>query len=323
MRLRHVVFSAMATAVTMALASAAAQAQDYPNKPIRLVTVEAGGGNDSIARLIGLFLSPGLGQNIVVDNRGGANGVLAVDNVAKAAPDGYTLLSYSGAMWTLPFMRSVPYDSIRDFSPISLAVISPNVLVVHPSLPVTNVRELSAYAKAKPGELNYASVASGSSGHLTSELFKSMAGVDIVRVLYKGGGPAMTDLVSGRVQVSFSSAASAMRFVQSGKLRALAVSSIKPSTLAPGVPPVAIEGLPGFDMAAQYGLFAPAKTPTAIINRLHQETVKSLNTPQAREQFIKQGTEVVASSPQELAALVKNEQSKLGKLIKDAGITSD
>ncbi len=320
MKPSHITFSLVAV---MALASGAVHAQNYPNKPLRLVTVEVGGGNDSIARLIAQYISPGLGQQVLVDNRGGANGILAVDNVAKSPPDGYTLLSYSGSMWTLPFMQSVPYDPVHDFAPISLAVTSPNILVIHPDVPAKNVKELIAFAKANPGKLNYSSVASGSSGHLTSELFKSMAGVDIVRVLYKGGGPAMTDLVSGRVQVSFSSAASAMRFIQSGKLKALAVSSAKPSALAPGVPPVASEGLPGFDMAAQYGLFAPAKTPTAIINRLYQETAKSLNAPQARQQFLNQGTEVVASTPQELAATIESERSKLGKLIKEAGITSD
>ncbi len=313
----------LSVAALMAGAAATAQAQEYPTKPIRLVTVEVGGGNDGVARLLAQSISPGLGHQVIVDNRGGANGILAVDNVAKSAPDGYSLLSYSGAMWTLPLMQSVPYDSVRDFAPISLSVMSPNVLVVHPSLGINTVRELIAMAKAKPGALNYASVASGSSGHLSSELFKSMAGVDIVRVLYKGGGPAMTDLVSGRVQVSFSSAASTMRFVQTGKLKALAVSSAKPSELAPGIAPVATEGLPGFEMVSQYGFFAPAKTPTAIINRLYQETAKSLRTPQAKQLALNQGAEVVASTPQELANVVKSEQAKLGKLIKEANITND
>ncbi len=301
----------------------AALAQDYPSKPLRIVTIEVGGGNDSIARTLAQGLTTGLGQQVLVENRGGASGVIAVETVSKAAPDGYTLLSLSGSMWTLPFMQNVPYDPVRDFAPISLTVSAPNILVIHPDVPAKNVRELIAHAKTRPGQLNYSTAGSGSAGHLSAELFKAMAGLDIVRVSYKGGGPAMTDLIAGRVQLSFTSAASSLAHVKSGKLRALAVTSAKPSEIAPGIPPVASEGLPGYELISTYGFFAPAKTPAAIINRLHQETVKALNTPDIKARFFKGGSEIVASSPQEFATVIKSDQAKLGKLIKDAGITID
>ena len=300
-----------------------AHSQDFPSKPIRIVTIEVGGGNDTIARLIAQGLSGQLGQSVIVENRGGASGIIAGETVVKAAPDGYTLLSISGSMWTLPFMQSVPYDPAKDLSPVSLAVSSPNILVVNPDLPARSVRELIALARAKPGTLNYSTAGSGSSGHLSAELFKAMAGVDIVRVSYKGGAPAMTDLVGGRVQISFTSAASASSFVKTGKLRALAVTSAKPSELAPGLPPIASEGLPGYELISTYGVFAPAKTPAAVISRLNQGIVKSLQTADLKEKFFKTGAEIVASSPQEFAAVIQSDMSKLGKLIRDAGIKSD
>ena len=300
-----------------------AHSQDFPSKPIRIVTIEVGGGNDTIARLIAQGLSGQLGQSVIVENRGGASGIIAGETVVKAAPDGYTLLSISGSMWTLPFMQSVPYDPAKDLSPVSLAVSSPNILVVNPDLPSKSVRELIALARAKPGTLNYSTAGSGSSGHLSAELFKAMAGVDIVRVSYKGGAAAMTDLVGGRVQLSFTSAASASSFVKTGKLRALAVTSVKPSELAPGLPPIASEGLPGYELISTYGVFAPAKTPATVISRLNQGIVKSLQTADLKEKFFKTGAEIVASSPQAFAAVIQSDMSKLGKLIRDAGIKSD
>lgn len=300
-----------------------AHSQDFPSKPIRIVTIEVGGGNDTIARLIAQGLSSQTGQPVIVENRGGASGIIAGETVVKAAPDGYTLLSISGSMWTLPFMQSVPYDPAKDLLPVSLAVSSPNILVVNPELPARSVRELIALARAKPGALNYSTAGSGSSGHLSAELFKAMAGVDIVRVSYKGGAGAMTDLVGGRVQVSFTSAASASSFVKSGKLRALAVTSAKSSELAPGLPPIASEGLPGYELISTYGVFAPARTPAAVISRLNQGIVKSLLTADLKEKFFKTGAEIVASSPQEFAAIIQSDMSKLGKLIRDAGIKSD
>lgn len=300
-----------------------AHSQDFPSKPIRIVTIEVGGGNDNVARLIAQGLSSQVGQPVIVENRGGASGIIAGETVVKAAPDGYTLLSISGSMWTLPFMQSVPYDPAKDLLPVSLAVSSPNILVVNPELPVKSVRELIALARAKPGALNYSTAGSGSSGHLSAELFKAMAGVDIVRISYKGGAAAMTDLVGGRVQVSFTSAASASSFVKSGKLRALAVTSAKSSELAPGLPPIATEGLPGYELISTYGVFAPARTPAAVIGRLNQGIVKSLQTADLKDKFFKTGAEIVASSPQEFAAVIQSDMSKLGKLIRDAGIKSD
>jgi tripartite-type tricarboxylate transporter receptor subunit TctC len=311
------------TAGLMAVGIGHVPAQDYPNRPARIVTIEVGGGNDNIARILAQGLSGGLGQPVLVDNRGGASGVIAADLVAKAAPDGYTLLSLSGSMWTLPFMQSVPYDPVRDFAPISLTVSAPNLLVIHPALPAKNIRELIALAKARPGDMNYSSAGSGSSGHLSAELFNAMAGLNIVRIAYKGGAPAMTDLIAGRVQLSFTSAASALAHVKSGKLRALAVTSARPSDLAPGIPPIATQGLPGYELISTYGFFAPGKTPAAIITRLNQETVKALRTPEIKERYFKGGAEIVANMPQEFAAIIRSDQTKLGKLIRDAGIKSE
>jgi tripartite-type tricarboxylate transporter receptor subunit TctC len=315
-------FVARAVVVAVVFAVGATHAQDYPSRPVRIVTIEAGGGNDNIARLVAQGLTAALRQNVVVENRGGASGIIAGETVAKATPDGHTLLSMSGSMWTLHFMQKVPYDPVRDFAPVSLTVSSPNILVVNLALAAKSVRELIALAKAKPGELNYSSAGTGSGGHLAAELFKSMAGVNIVRVPYKGGGPAMIDLVAGRVQLSFTSAATAIAHLNSGKLRALGVTSAKPSALAPAVPTIASEGLPGYELVSTYGLFAPAKTPSAIIRRLHQEVVKALHTPELRERFFSAGTEIVASSPEAFAATIRSDQVKLGKLIREAKITS-
>jgi tripartite-type tricarboxylate transporter receptor subunit TctC len=303
-----------------ALLSGPAHAQEFPHKALRIVTIEVGGGNDNVARLLAQGLHREFGQQVIVDNRGGASGIIAAETVAKAAADGYTLLSLSGSMWTLPFMQKVPYDPITDFAPISLTVSSPNVLVVHPSLPVKSVRDLIALVRRQPGALNYSSAGTGSAGHLSAELFKSMAKVDIVRIPYKGSAPAMTDLISGRVQLSFTSAAASIHHVHAGKLRALGVTSAKPSELAPGVPPIATQGLPAYELIATYGFFAPAKTSAAVIQRLHQGLVKALANGDLKESLFKRGAEIVGSSPQEFAATIRSDQAKLGKLIRDARI---
>ena len=298
--------------------------QDYPSKPIRIVTAEPGGSSDFAARVIAQGLSRNFGHKVVVENRGGGSGIIAAQTVAKAPPDGYTLLYYGPAIWLLPFLQdNVPYDPVRDFSPITLPVRSPNILVVHPSLPVRSVKELIALAKARPGELNYGSASRGSASHLAPELFKVMAGVHIVQVSYKGGGPALIDLIAGQVQLMFGSATSVAPHLRSGRLRALAITSAQPSALLPDLPTIAASGLPGYEAVSIYGMFAPANTSATIINQLNQEIVRVLNTPNAKEKFFSVGVETVGSSPEQLAAAIKTDMARMGKVIKDASIRAD
>ena len=295
--------------------------QNYPNKPIRMVTAASGGGIDFVVRLISPALSDSLGQQVIVDNRGGANGIFAARAVATAPPDGYTLLIYASTIWLAPFFQqNVTYDPVRDFAPITLATKSSNILVVHPSLPVRSVKELIALAKARPGELNYASASTGGSPHLAAELFKAMAGVNIQRIAYRGSGPANIALVAGEVQLSFAVPASVAHYVKTGRLRALAVTSAEPSPLAPGLPTVAAAGLPGYESVTPVGMFAPAQTPATLINRLNQEIVRVLNRADIKEKFFNVGVETVGSSPEQFAAVVTSDMAKWGKVLKDAGI---
>ena len=288
----------------------------YPTKPIRIVTAPAGAGNDFVARLIAQGLSGSLGQQLVVDNR--PAGIIG-ELVAKAPADGYTLLAVGSVLWLTPFLQdSVGYDPVKDFSPISLTARSVNILVVHPSVTANSVGELIALAKSKPGQLNYATGATGASNHLAAELFKAMAGVNIVRIPYKGSGPAVNDLVSGQVHMMFPTTAAGLPHVRSGRLRALAVTSLQPSALAPGLPTVAESGLSGYESVVMYAMFAPAKTPATIIKRLHAELVQFRKSAGATERFFGAGVEVVASSPAELATAMASEMTRMGKLIKDA-----
>ncbi|MBI4191064.1 MAG: tripartite tricarboxylate transporter substrate binding protein [Betaproteobacteria bacterium] len=300
-----------------------AAAQNYPDKSIRVVTSQAGGGNDYSARLIALSISGSLGQSLIIDNRGGGSGVIAMDIVAKAPADGYTLLFQSNGLWTLPFIQSVPYDIVKDFAPITLSGSTPTILVVHPLVPVKSVRELIALAKSKPGELNYGSASTGSATHLAAELFKSMAGVNIVRVAYKGSGPAITDLIGGQVQLMFAVASSVTQQIKAGRLRALAITTAQPSALAPDLPTVASSGLPGFESASTQGWWAPARTPAAIVARLNQEIVRAINRPDVKQKFFSAGVEVVGSTPEQFAAYIKADMAVVGKLVKDAGIRAD
>lgn len=294
-------------------------AQSYPTKPVRMLSAQYGGGSDIAARLIASGLSTNLGQQVIVDSRVG--GSIIADVAAKAAPDGYTLVCYSGTLWFLPLMQPKPtYDPIKDFSPISLVGTSPMVLVVHPSVPAKSVGELIALAKAKPGELNSSTGPVGATPHLASELFKAMAGIDIVHVSYRGVGLAVNDLVGGRVQMMLPNAGAVLQHTQSGKLRALAVGSAKPSLFFPGVPTIAASGLPGYEAVASYGVFAPAKTPAALIKRLNEEIVKVLHSPDIKEKLFNTTTEVIGSSPAGLTAHMKSEMATLGKVIKAAGI---
>lgn len=302
----------------MALGAAVASGQNYPNKPIRIVTSEPGGGNDIVARLLAEGLSSSLGQRVIVDNRG----IVAAEITARATPDGYTLLVYGANIWLMPYLRDVPWDPIKDFAPVTVAVNLPNILVVHPSLPVKSVRELVVMAKARPGELNYAAGTIGVSPHLAAELFKAVAGVNIVRVPYKGGGPALSGLIGGETQLMFPNAGSAMPHIRSGRVRALAVSTAQPSALAPGLPTIA-STVPGYEFGAVICVFAPGKTPAAIVGRLNREAVRVLNTPEVRDRLFSSGSEVVANTPQQFAAFIKSDMIKMGKVIKDAGISGE
>jgi tripartite-type tricarboxylate transporter receptor subunit TctC len=295
-----------------------AAAQGYPSKPVRIVTSGIGGAGDFASRLIGQTLSQNLGQPVIVDNR--ASSFIPAEVVSKSPPDGHTLLLYGSAVWLAQFLyESVRYDPFRDLAPITLAVVSPNVLVVHPSLPAKSVRDLIALAKARPGELNYGISSLGSSGSLAAELFRSMAGLKMARVNYKAAGAALTDVIAGRVHFSFATATSTAVHLKSGKLRALAVTSAQPSALFPGLPTVAAT-LPGYESASTTGIFAPAGTPATILARLEQEISKVLHTPAVEQRFTQSGSEIVASPPDQLTALMKSDIARLGKVIKETGL---
>lgn len=298
----------------------AADGQNYPNRVIRIVTTETGGGSDFNARMIAQGLTVSLGQQVIVDNR---PGTLSTEAVARAAPDGYTLLFNGSTVWLLPFLRdNVPYDPVKDLSPVTLATRAPSILVVHPSLPVKTVKELIALAKTRPGEINYAAGVIGAPPHIAGELFKARAGVNIVQVNYKGIGLAFNDVIGGQVQLMFPTAGSVMPHIRSGRLRALAVTTLEPSALVPGLPTVA-SSVPGYESTAPLAVFAPAKMPAALINRLNQEIVRVLNSSEVKGKFLNVGIEPVGSSPDELAARIKSDMIILGKLIKDAGIRGD
>ena len=304
----------------MALSAGAASGQNYPNKPIRIVTSEAGAGNDYVARLIAQEISSPLGQPVIVENKRAS--LLSTDVVANAAPDGYTLLVNGSSFWQTPLLQKVSYDLLQDFSPISIATISPFVLIVRPSLSVTSVKELIALAKTKPGVLNYGTNGPGGSPHLAMELFKSLAGVNILHVPYKGGGQAIVGLAGDEVQMMFGTATLVTSHVQAGRARALAITSMQPSALVPGLPALAAT-LPGFEIVATIGIFAPAKTPVAVISRLNQEIVRTLNRADVKAKFFNSGSETVGSSPEQFTAKIKTEMAVMGKVIKDAGIRGE
>ncbi len=312
---------ALLLAISVVAGSAFAQAPGA--KLVRMVTVEPGGVSDLVARMLAQDLTGVLGRTVIVENHGGASGLLAIQAVLKAPADGDTLLAYTNTLWISPLLQSVPYDPVKDFVPITLAVSSPNVLVVHPSLPVKSVKELIVLAKAHPGELNYASGVTGSTAHLAGELFKAMARVDIVRVPYKGSGPALNALLAGQVQLMFAVPASGMAQVKSGRVRALAVTSARPSALAPGLPTLASSGLPGYETVTSTGVLARTGTPEAIVERLNQDMVRFLSRPDVKEKLLNAGAETVASSPEQFAAVIRGELTKWSKLIKQAGIRAD
>ncbi len=306
----------LSAVVMMVLGAVATRAQDhYPSKIVRIVTAAPGSNNDWGARLLGDEISPSLGHRVIVENRGG----LAAEVVSRSPPDGYTVLFYGPAAWTLQLFRGVGYDPVRDLAPVTLAMSSPIVLVVHPSLPVKSVKELIALARARPGDLNYASGTIGATPFIAGELFKHMAKVKIERVPYSGTGPSVIGLLSGEVEVMFPGAGSVWHFVQQNKLRALGVASAKPSALTPGLQPVALT-VPGYESTSNIAFFVPAKTPAAIVNRLNRELVLALGKADVKERLFKGGVEAVGSSPEELGAYVKADIAKIEQLIKSAGI---
>jgi tripartite-type tricarboxylate transporter receptor subunit TctC len=310
---------AVPAAAALLLAFNTAIAQEYPSKPVRFVTPGIGNSFDIASRTIATAITPSLGQQVIVDNR--PPGVIPGQVALQAPPDGYTLLYSGSSLWLGPYLQaSTPYDPMRDFAPITMVTLSPTLLVVHPSLPVKSARDLIVLAKSKPGVLNYASGATGSVNHLTAELFKSMAHVDMVRIAYKGSGPALIDLIAGQVQVMFSVAGSVAPHARSGKLRVVAITSAKQSELAPGVPTVSESGLPGFEAVSIAGLFAPAKVPKPIIERINHEVVKALARPEIRKKFLETDVEPIGSTPDEFGTAVRADAARMGKLIKDLGI---
>ena len=319
MLLWHFGLRILSIAVIM-LGASVVSGQTYPSQLIRIITGSVGGGSDFVARQIAQGLAPPLGQPAVVENRAS---IIASETVAKAPPDGYTLLVGGASVWQTPVMQKMNYDPVGDFSPISLISRDVFILAVHPSLPVKSVKELIALANARPGELNYAGGSTGGTTHLAGALLTSVAGVNIVNVPYKGTAPAVAALLSGEVQLAINEAGLITPHVASGKVRALAVTSATPSALVPSLPTVATSGLPGYEWIGMTHLLAPAKTTAAIINRLNQEIVRFINVPEVKERFLKAGSEVVGNSPQEFAAIIKADMVKITKVIKDAGIKFD
>jgi tripartite-type tricarboxylate transporter receptor subunit TctC len=313
-------------AAALGLAPADAGAQGFPSKPVKLVVpFPPGGPLDVIGRLIAQKLSEAWGQSVVIDNRPGAGGNIGAEVVAKSPPDGYTVVM--GALSTHAvnphLFAKMPYDPVKDFAPITLVAITPNVLVVNPSLPVVSVKDLIAYAKAHPGQLAFGSGSNGSAGHLTGELLKADAGIDMVHVPYKGGAPATQALLAGDTQLMFDNLANAMPQVKAGKVKALAVTTAQRSRLAPELPTMAEAGVPGFDISTWFGLLAPAGTPREVIMKWNTEVTRILNAPDMRERFTAQGAEPAPTSPEQFATFIQEELAKYGRIVKASGAKID
>lgn len=294
-----------------------ASAQNYPNKPVRLLTFDSGGSVDLISRLIAPALSSALGQTVFTENR---FSIVAIETAAKAQPDGHTLLVAGGTLWLAPLLQKTSFNPAKDFAPISLLTRSINVLVVHPSLPVKSVKELLALARARPGELNYSTETVGSSTYLTAQLFKSMAGANIVGISYRGTGATLTAVIGGEVHFAFGTPGSLAPHVKSGRLRALAVTSPEPSVLFPGLPTIAATGLPGYEVVAVQGVLAPAGTPAAIIQRLHEEVARAITRADVRDKLLSIGLEALGGTPEQMGAAMQSDAVKWSKVIRDAGL---
>jgi tripartite-type tricarboxylate transporter receptor subunit TctC len=317
---------AVCAAVCIVLSAQHVVAQSYPVKPVRLVVgFPAGGPTDIVSRTIAPKLTEALGQQVLVDNRGGAGGVIATEQVAKSPPDGYTLLmgTIGGIAVAMSLMPNRGYDTLRDLAPVTQAVTVTNLLVVHPSVPAKNVKDLLAIARSKPGRLNYASSGNGTVTHLAGELFKLMGKVDITHVPFKGGAPALTALISGEVDLSYENSLVVTPHVKAGKVKALAVTGARRSQLMPELPTISESGLPGYNASGWYGLFVPAPTPKPVIARLNQEAVKALRMPDVVRTLSSQGAEPVGNMPEEFGAFVKAEIDKWANLVKVARMKVD
>jgi len=312
--------------LVLALIAAGTGAQTYPAKPIRLVVpFPAGGTTDILAREVGQRLSQSFGQSVVVDNRPGAAGNIGSELVARSAPDGYTLLMATVGTHAInpSLYAKMPYDHVKDFAPVILVASVPNVLEVTPSLPVYTVADLIKLAREKPGQINFASSGSGTSIHLSGELFKAMAGVDMTHVPYKGSAPAIADLIGGQVQVMFDNLPSSLPQIKAGKLRAIAVTSAQRAPALPEVPTIAESGLPGFEASSWFGLVAPAGTPPAIIARINAEVNQWLQSPEAKEKLLAQGAAAAGGSPEQFAAYISAETEKWARVVKASGAKVD
>ncbi|MEO8628245.1 MAG: tripartite tricarboxylate transporter substrate binding protein [Betaproteobacteria bacterium] len=298
---------------------------EYPDKPIRIIVpFPPGAFNDQLARVLGQRFTQHWGQPVIVDNRPGGATVIGTDLAAKSAPDGYTLLIVSFAFAVNPSLQSrLPFDTVKDFAPIALAATTPNFLVVRPTLPAKSVQELLTLARSKPASLNYASAGNGTSNHLSMELFKSMAGVDLVHVPYKGSAPAVADLLGGKVDVMFDNAPNVLPQVKAGKLRALAVSSSKRSKTVPELPTVAESSVPDFDVQVWFGVVAPTGTPRSIVDKLNAEINRILQTPEVKSTFERQGVDVAGGTPEQFAAHLRTQMAKWAKVVKDTGAHLD
>ena len=312
-----------ASVVLLALSTGAAASDDYPNKPIRLIIpFPPGGSNDVVGRMVAQRLSDKLGQQVFVDNRGGAGGTIGTDIAAKAAPDGYTLLVVSLAHAVNASLYKLPYDHEKGFAPVAMFGSGTNVVAVNPELPVNSVKELTALAKQKPGELNYASAGVGSFQHLGGELFKLMAGVDIVHVPFRGGGPAMIDVMGGHTKIVFSSLIQTTPHLKAGKLKALATGGATRNPVLPDVPTVAEAGVPGYEANNWWGMLAPSGTPSEIIDKLNKAVSAALDAPELQVQFAKEGATVIKMSPAEFGKYVEAETAKWARVVKEAHITA-
>jgi tripartite-type tricarboxylate transporter receptor subunit TctC len=314
------------TAAALSLMAAVAGAQNYPTKPIRMVLPFPAGTsvNDVLGRALAQRLAEPLGQTVIFDNRSGAGGTVGTELVAKSPPDGYTLLvGVTGALSIAPFVYpKLGYDTLRDFVPVSMVALAPYIIVVHPSVPAKNAKELIALAKARPGQLRYASAGVGSTPHLCTELFLNMADIKMLHVPYKGGTPAMIDTIAGHTEVSCTSVTNAAPFIKQGKIRGIGVTPLKRSPVLPDLPTLDEQGLKGYDVSQWLGIFAPAKTPQAVVQRLHQAITQVLNQPEYANFVRQQGAEPSVMTPDEVTALVRADLARWGKLVKAIGVTA-
>ena len=310
--------------VVLALAASTSHAQAYPAKPIRfLIGFPPGGTNDILARALAPKLGEYLGQTVVVENRGGASTAIATELAARSAPDGYTIVLNAPGHATNPALRKLPFDSVKDFSFITLLAESQNLLTVHPSLPVTSVKSLIAVSKKRPGDINYGTSGIGTTPHMSAELFQYLTGVRWVHIPYKGSGLGLTALLSGEVSLYFANIPAVIRHIQAGKLRPIALSGPRRTPAAPGIPTIAESGIPGFSVTSWFGVAAPARTPRPIVDRLHAEFVRALHSPELNERIKGMGADPVGNTPEQYTAFVQDEIVKWGKVIKAAGIKGE